>query len=162
MIRPLRSRHRWMTALMGVTALGGLGIGVMNRAPAAEMARLPPVLLPPPPSAPGRPLQAGADLWQGARLSTSIYPARVTLNVAIPLYRPDPLLYWVPQTSPVGQPLPKNAILLGPVAAGPGQQSFRLPQPTGALLLYSLAHGEVFASLNLAPETHGERHLQSD
>lgn len=159
MIRALRSRHRWMTAGMGLVALAGLGAGVARRAPPAVMAQLPSVLRSAPAAGgadvrPAGPLRwAGDDSWLGARLRTEVYSDAVQLTVLEPLRRPDPLLYWSPAPSGADSALPDGAVLLGRVLADPAPQRFRLPpRAEGALLLFSLAHGEVFASLSLAPK----------
>ncbi len=157
MNRTLRFRHRWMTTLMGVSALAGLTVALNQRPPAAVMPRLPDVLLnaggaPPPAPAHGS-LRRGEELWEGAQLRTELYAEVVELTVVAPLYRPTPLLYWAPAAPALGDPLPDGAVLLGPLSNDPRPQRFRLPDSTGALTLFSLAHGEVFASLALAQES---------
>lgn len=158
MIQALRQRHRWMTAAMGAVALGGMVVGLASRPAPAVMAKLPAILLQPPqndrlvdPDARAeRLLSGGVVHWQGAKLETRIYERSVGLRVSGPLYRPDPLLYWAPTTVRRGAPLPAGAVLMGAITSG--RRRFALPKSSGALLFFSLAHGEVFASRSLAPE----------
>ena len=156
MIRALRSRHRWMTAGMGVVAIAGLSAGVASRPRPAVMSTLPDVLLrrsSPTMARPNAPPRAAGDqLWKGARLHTVIYDDVVELSVRSALYRPAPLVYWTPADT-AGSTLHPRAVLLGALTADRAPQRLPLPSPTGALVLFSLAHGEVFARLPLPSET---------
>lgn len=59
--------------------------------------------------------------------------------------RPDLLAYWAPELG--DDELPKTAVLLGPVSAT--ERTFATPRAGGALVLFSLAHGEWVAHTTL-------------
>lgn len=61
---------------------------------------------------------------------------------------PDILVYW--QRSEVASRLSPDAVLLGPYL-GQRENRFRMPvsRATGSVVLYSLAHNEVFGSMTL-------------
>lgn len=148
MIRELRARHRWMAPAAGLVALGGLATALAVRPSPATMPALPAALLPEAPPADGPALLEGDALWQGASVRTAVFPAQVALSVLDPLRRPDPLLYWAERAPARGEPLPGDAVFLGAVRDA-ADQRFTLPRSGGALVLFSLGHGEVFATLSL-------------
>lgn len=151
MIRALRDRHRWMTLGMAVLSVGGLGAGVMSRQAIPTMTTLPePLLQAPKPSAQSI-VRQGAALWEGARLSTTVYPDQIVLTPLEALRRPDPLLYWAPTAADLEGPLPEGARLLGAVEESP-EQRFPLSQSNGWVYIFSLAHGQIVARMAVGGE----------
>jgi hypothetical protein len=142
----LRSRHRWMTSAMAVVALGGLATGLLARPAPATMSALPTPLQNTLAPSESVPLLQGADLWDGAEIDTTIYPDQVVLTVREPLRAPAPLLYQASAPSPTG--VPDDARLLGTMSGEPDQR-FPLPSTGGTLIIFSLGHGTVLATLSL-------------
>jgi hypothetical protein len=149
MIRRLRQRHRLLTGAL-VLPLIGAGIALASRPAVPVMDALPPPLAAGAPSA-SAPLWSAADRWIGAVIATTLHPDQVVLTPIEPLRRPDCLLYWSPRPAE-GDGLPGGAVLLGAISGDAGQH---IPLPAaaraddGVLLIYSLGHSTVVASLAL-------------
>jgi len=154
-IRPLRLRHRRWTTALAVLLPAGVVLALATRPGPPPRMALPPVLAPEPPAA--RPLAGWDGLWRGAELTTRIGAVpdgglRLDLEARVPVEAPDLLVYWHPAAGaePGAAALPPGATLLGTFAGG----AYGLPLPAaarggGALILYSLAHGEVAAAAEL-------------
>jgi hypothetical protein len=151
MIRRLRQRHRLMTGAL-IVPLIGVGIALASRPTDAVMETLPPPLAQDAASDAALLIQH-EDHWTGASIDTTVRPDQIVLSPTEPLRKPDCLLYWAPTLSDAK--IPDGAVLLGSVTGDPDQ---RLPVPaaasmtTGHLLIYSLGHSEVFATMPLAGE----------
>lgn len=143
MIAKLRARHRWMSALMGVVSLGGLGVALASRVAPPVMPTLPaPVSAAALPAGP--PLSVDEALWTGASIRTARYAEAVVLSPLEPLRMPDPLVY-LAASAPAGEALPQGARLLGSLSDA-ANQPFPVPaNAQGHLIVYSLAHDRVVA-----------------
>jgi hypothetical protein len=91
----------------------------------------------------------GEPLWrsQDSGLSWALYPQLVEVTVLEPMRRPDPSVWWASE-APQGGQLPQGAVLLGLLPES-GVQRLLLPQSSGHLVVFSLADGEVLATVAL-------------
>lgn len=85
--------------------------------------------------------RANGPRWQARHDATRITIAQLDGNEA-----PDLLAYWTPHDTS-GDQLPPDAVLLGPLPGG--ERTFARPGAGGALVLFSLAHGDVVARATL-------------
>jgi len=149
MIRPLRARHRWMIATLGV-AVGTLGvIGLLARRPVPKMVALPPAV---------------AEIAFGelrVRGSVTLGPegdAWLSMPDAGRLAELRLALYWTDVEARIREALPGRAFWMG-AWSGATPAVYRVPstQP-GTLLLYSLARQEIVdvATVRLPPAAVGE------
>lgn len=148
MIRPLRSRHRRMIAVLALVLPVLLVWGLLARQPVPENAPAAAGPLLPPDFAE---VSRSDDAWGGLAVRTiwlrdgSVPPRRaVTLELREDLRRPDLLVYWS-EDAGGGNVLPDDATLLGPIADRQ-TRAWVLPAETaggGRLILYSLAKHEV-------------------
>jgi hypothetical protein len=151
MIRPLRRRHRTMIAALAVLVPAGLAAALAVR--------------PRPPMVPQLPGAGPAidcvrldrrDLWGELPVRIRVGSSRggggtlIEVRLAGPLRRPDVLLYWSVALPAAGEPLPADSRLLGAIEGG--RSTRFLPEEAlggGALVLYSLGHGEVAGAARL-------------
>lgn len=133
MISPLRRAHRVMWPIVGVVTATLFVVALRAR--------------------PEWPVDAGSTSAEpadvelaGQSLGLSVRDGEVIAVDREGPHAPDRLLYW---SADVGaEALPAGGRLLGPVG-GPARR-YALPAgETGALYLYSLAHGELLASIPL-------------
>lgn len=156
MTLPLRRRHLFIFTVLLLLLPTAFWAGFHYRQPAAVSRPLPSNLVP-------RALPEGTELisisatWDLPTLESRFHRSTqgdlfVELIPHDDLQQPDLLLYWSQQPSPDGKDLPSPASLLG-AYSGSRAQAFALPalarQSGGTLLLYSLAHRQVFSSLHL-------------
>jgi hypothetical protein len=147
MIRPLRRRHRVMIAGVALVVLPLFVAALASRNLPGPMDRVPEVLLRQPGL--GAVVAETEDLWAGLGVAARVGGDVLELRTGAELPRPDVLLYWSPEAVEVGAALPDRARLVGSLA-GNGPERFILPAEasggTGFLVLYSLAHQELFAA----------------
>lgn len=157
MIRQLRRRHVWFTGTVGMGAAVLLGAAVMVRRPLDIMATIPDALTEPT-CEPSR-LPLAPEAFREVRLAISTLPGAGDTGASVCLAfqddprEPDLLAYWSPG-APLGNTLPGDARLLGPVG-GTRPHWFRLPpdaqrgagpEETGHLTVYSMAHARIYAT----------------
>ena len=142
---PLRRRHAALiTALALVLPIAFAAAIATRQAPAVARE----LAFEPRPANSPEPLPAGqgalalfrrADgpLWQTRHDAT-----RITIVQLDGAEAPDLLAYWTPRDAG-GDKLPPDAVLLGPLPGG--ERTFARPGAGGALVLFSLAHGEIIA-----------------
>ena len=149
MIRSLRQRHRRLAVALGIFLPVAFAVGIAARKPVPAVAELPAALV-------ATPQKFEAVVWERADLFAKT-PVRVRLvreqtgagRFAIALAaakdfaRPDLIVCWTAGNPNLTDALPDKAILLGPFGSG----ALPLPDETatsnGALVLYSLANGEI-------------------
>ncbi len=158
MIHRLRSQHRSTFVLLAMVLIVGLvlALGGRKAAPTDPRAQGEPSILEP--AAPE--LRAGVMRTEAIELRWRLWEAGATvgrileLTPARDLQRPDLLVYW--SDSGASDELPLQSLLLGSLA---GVQTRRFVLPAGKseskrggrLYLYSLAHQELIATLEVAP-----------
>ena len=96
-------------------------------------------------------IQVGEHTFEIAIETESSTTPSLSIRSVDPLLKPDLLVYWVPETSQ-NNPLPENAMLLGELM-GTSFRHMALPTAAtteqGSLVIYSLAHQEVFTQFLL-------------
>lgn len=146
---PLRRRHAaWITALALVLPIAFAAAIAMRQAPAVarELAFEPRAAHAPEPLPAGQGelallQRADGPRWQARHDATRITVAQLDGEEA-----PDLLAYWTPHDAG-GDKLSPDAVLLGPLHGR--ERTFARPAADGALVLFSLAHGEVVARATL-------------
>ena len=98
-------------------------------------------------------IKAGEHTFEIGIETDSSNRSSLLIRSVDPLLKPDLLVYWVPETIQ-NNSLPENAMLLGELM-GTSFRHMTLPsaastQP-GSLVIYSLAHQEVFTQFLLPP-----------
>jgi hypothetical protein len=148
MIAPLRARHRWMIAVIAVLLSIGFAAAIAGRDDERDLARLPDALRDEGPSL-GDVMSIASVLHDGRAFTVTRGTVRDVVAVRQESGEPVPslLAYWSAASS-VADELPGDAVVLGAVAAR--EHRFRVPREGGSVVLFSLAHGEVLASIALA------------
>ena len=150
MTRSLRQLHRRMILTVAIAVPAIVAAGIMARVPTPGASVLPMTR-----ETPGegiRTLFAADDLWRRTRISTriSILPGDpdqrwIELDPREEFAQPDLLLYW--SASRPGDRLAPASRLLGALR-GRGARRFGVPDDVdlrvGYLILYDLAHAEIF------------------
>ncbi|HTF88440.1 MAG TPA: hypothetical protein VK843_08525 [Planctomycetota bacterium] len=155
MIRSLRSRHRRTFVLLAVVLPIGLAMAFSSRVSVPASPSVPQAdrLVARPIDAPVRDAvvtsaraQLRLRIWSPGTDGTRV----LELTPRRDLELPDVLVYWSATDSNEG--LPAKSLLLGSLA-GTEARLFSLPKEArgGRLFLYSLAHQELVASLELEP-----------
>jgi hypothetical protein len=150
MIHSLRQRHRWQILTLAVFLPIGLVLGLVGREPVPTVLTLPQSLAP-------ASLTLGPLAWQSDHLFTPKTPVlirvwhslagagvcAVSFSAPSDFIKPDLMVYW--HSGPAGQTemLPTNAILLGAFSSAALPLPAEVAHASGALVLYSLADGEV-------------------
>jgi len=149
---PLRRRHAMLiTALALVLPVAFAAAIALREAPALarELAAEPRAADAPSPLSDGQGTLAILQRADGPRWRARHDATRVAVAQLDGAELPDLLAYWTPNASS-GDELPADAVLLGPVHGAAGQEhTFARPGAGGALVLFSLAHGEVVARTTL-------------
>jgi len=103
-------------------------------------------------------IQAGEHTFEIGIETYSSSTSSLIIRSVDPLLKPDLLVYWVPESSQ-NNSLPENAMLLGELM-GTSFRHMTLPTAAtteqGSLVIYSLAHQEVFTQF-LLPSAVGTR-----
>lgn len=151
MIRSLRARHRAIFVVLAALVPAGYAAALLGRRAAPPTSAWPEATVTPAASGDER-----LVTWSPISLRTRIRRADDgTLAVALESWRepapPDALVYWSASEPGDGE-LPDDARLLGPLGNGPRALSLEHAPEGGWLVLFSLGHGEVVASLALAEE----------
>ena len=98
-------------------------------------------------------IQAGEHTFEMAIEADSSNTSSLFIRSVDPLLKPDLLVYWVPE-SIQNNSLPENAMLLGELM-GTSFRQIALPTAAstdqGSLVIYSLAHQEVFTHFPIPP-----------
>ena len=150
MIRPLRSRHRAIIAVLAVVVPLVFVLGLLARQPIPAVNETTTAVRPTLPAGLVE-VSVSDDAWAGLPVRTTwledggVPPRRaVKLELLEELGRPDLLVYWSEGPAP-GDALPGDALLLGAIADGQAR-AWTLPGAAGGdgrLILYSLARHEV-------------------
>lgn len=138
MIRPLRTRHRWMTLAVGAVT------GILLIAALAVRRDVPPVE--------SLRVERRGELTfarPGVDGEFAVYDDRsVSVSVELEHAATSELLgvYWVPESTTLPEELPEQSFWLGRLDSS-GRRSFRLPEASpgagGQVVLYSLARYEI-------------------
>ena len=147
MIAPLRARHRatWLVLALAIPSLFVASIAVRPEWPEDDVddpRRLP---------GNGYRVLGGSATIAEAALSVRVESNELVIEQLDGPTVPDPLLYWTSTVPAAGDGLPDDAIFLGAVGGRPR----RVEPPdvaSGALVLYSGAHGRRVAALPLPLE----------
>ena len=163
MIRARRQIHRQMFLLLTFLVPALLFVGLAFRPEAPPLSRPDLTLLTKAGFSPNIPdnltrIKAGEHSFEIAIEADSSNTSVLIIRSVDPLLKPDLLVYWVPE-SIQNNSLPEHAILLGELM-GTSFRHMTLPsaastQP-GSLVIYSLAHQEVFTQF-LLPSVVGTR-----
>lgn len=149
MIRPLRQRHRRTFIALGIFLPVALAVGIAARKPVPTVAELPAAL--------ATTLQkftavewSRADLFAKSPVQVRLLREQknsgqfaVEFSAAKDFVPPDLIVYWVAGNSSPTDTLPANAILLGSFSATALPLADEIVKSAGALILYSLANGEI-------------------
>jgi hypothetical protein len=147
MIASLRKGHRFMFAVLGMALPVVFVVGLYERKSVPVMALLPAGLVANRPVS-GSPVLLKTCAFPRTSASAKLFGTQKGDELTIQIStgnepeKPDVLVYWVPGTPSGLDKVPTGAFLLGEL----GSQSLSLPvgeRPTGVLMLYSLADGEV-------------------
>ena len=149
MIHSLRQQHRRTFLALGIFLPVAFVVGIAARKSVPTVAELPAALA-------ATPQKFEAVEWERADLfSKSPVQVRllrkqkssgqfaVSFSAAKDFVPPDLIVYWVTANSSVTNTLPANAILLGTFSAAALPLSDEIVKSNGALILYSLANGEI-------------------
>lgn len=157
MIRPLRRRHLHVFSLLLLVVPVSFWAALQSRKGPTVMSRLPMPLTTHALPEGARELAAQVPEWDPPLLASRLYrsPQGGLLVELAPkghLKQPDLLLYWSGEPSPQRDSLPSSLRLLGSFS-GSHAQAYPLPPEaegaSGGLILYSLAHQEIFSSVQL-------------
>jgi len=151
MIRPLRIYHRRIFTMLGLLLPIGFGLGIAARKPVPIAANLSAALNPA-----ARPYVASdweqADIFTNAPVYVHTLRQTVRGHRAIAIsaepgfVKPDLLAYWASAKPGMADKLPTNAILLGAFNAPELLLPDEATKTDGAIVLYSLADGEIVAA----------------
>ena len=156
MIRTRRLIHRQMFLLLAFLVPALLFVGLAFRSEVPPFSRPDLTLMTKAGFAPNIPgnltrIQAGEHTFEIGIETNSSNTSSLSIRSVDPLLKPDLLVYWVPETSQ-NNPLPENAMLLGELM-GTSFRHMALPTAAtteqGSLVIYSLAHQEVFTQFLL-------------
>lgn len=145
MNRALRRRHRLIFTTLAVGMPVGLALAFSSRVPPATMAALPEAM--------AEPMLTGSPErvldWDGLPLRAELFVDAVRIVPLEPLRLPNPLLYRS-KSYPVGDRLPADARLLGPLSdAAPQVFPLDVPVESGFVILMSPITGRVHGSVSL-------------
>lgn len=146
---PLRRRHAaWITALALVLPIAFAAAIATRQVPAVarELAFEPRAANSPEPLVAGQGELTLLQRADGPRWKARHDATRITIEQLDGNEAPDLLAYWTPHATS-GDKLSPDAVLLGPLHGG--ERTFARPAADGALVLFSLAHGEVVARATL-------------
>ncbi len=153
MIRPRRLLHRQMFLLLAFLVPALLFVGLAFRPDIPPVSKPDLTLLAQAGFASNIPdnltrVQAGEQSFDIGLVRNSSTTSSLIIRSVDPLLKPDLLVYWVPE-SIQDNSLPDNAILLGELM-GTSFRHMTLPATEtteqGSLIIYSLAHQDVFTS----------------
>ncbi len=147
MIQRLRQRHRSTFAVLALALPVGFGAALVVRPEPIGAGTLPPELLP------AGHLDAVAPPAHGVRIDAGASGVRVA--VAHDFRVPKAQLYWSATSVAAGGALPTDAIWIASLRPGLVRSVASLPGADGVGLIYSLAHGEVAATVTIRSEGAG-------
>lgn len=145
---PLRRRHQLLTLALAVALPAWFVVVLAQREPRPLAGALP---LDPRAAGAVEALPAGVGVERqlesatGQRWSLRTNGARLAIAQSGGDALPDLLAYWSSRSAT--DELPADAVLLGAVAAR--ERTFAVPRERGALILFSLARGEIAAQCKL-------------
>ena len=158
MIRARRHIHRQMFLLLAFLIPALLFVGLAFRPEVPPLSRPDLTLLTKAGFSPNIPdnltrIQAGEHTFEIAIEADSSNTSVLIIRSVDPLLKPDLLVYWVPE-SIQNNSLPEHAMLLGQLM-GTSFRHMTLPKAPitkeGSLVVYSLAHQEVFMHFPIPP-----------
>jgi hypothetical protein len=149
MILPLRQRHRRTVFALGFFLPVAFAVGIAARKPTAMVAELPMALV-----ATSETFESvaweRADLFAKSPVQVRLLRERnksgrfaVAFSAAKDFVQPDLIVYWVAGNPIFTDTLPDQAILLGAFNAPPLPLPDEIEKSSGAMILYSLANGEI-------------------
>ena len=149
MIRPLRQQHRGTFIALGIVLPIAFVVGIAARKPVPMVAELPAALV-----AASKKFAVveweRADLFAKSPVQVRLWREQkdsgqfaVEFSAAKDFVQPDLIVYWVAGNFSVTDTLPAKAILLGSFSAAALPLADEIAKSDGALILYSLAHGEI-------------------
>jgi hypothetical protein len=148
MILSLRQRHRRVFYAMGIFLPVAFVFGVASRQPVPLAKELPATFAVR--NTTSSVVWERKDLFGKAPVSVQLLQAAgkadadsIRLITDKNFVKPDVLVYWSSGNPAIGDSLPTNAVLLGPLEASELRENEPLTKSPGMLILFSLADGEI-------------------